>query len=86
MTGIFTYYCGNTGVERIPKSESAQKGGPGEETFDHQSDALTTELSPLPMAHDDDDDVELNVLGCQGDILVDNACALFNVALRPQKP
>ena len=39
------------------------------------------------MAHDDDDDdVELNVLGCQVDILVDNACALFNVALRPQKP
>ena len=29
--GSFTCYCGNTGVERIPKLESAQKVDPGEE-------------------------------------------------------
>ena len=29
--GSFTCYCGNTGVERIPKQESAQKIDPGEE-------------------------------------------------------
>jgi len=29
--GSFTCYCGNTGVERIPKKESAQKADPGEE-------------------------------------------------------
>ena len=39
----------------------------------------------------DDDDVELNVLGCRVDIIIRgqtgiNACAWFNVALRPQKP
>ena len=58
--GSFTCYCGNTGVERIPKQESAQKVDPGEENspaapagirtrnlFDHESGALTTELSPL---------------------------------------
>ena len=28
---FFTCYCGNTGVERIPKLESAQKVDPGEE-------------------------------------------------------
>ena len=28
--GSFTCYCGNTGVERIPKYESAQKVDPGE--------------------------------------------------------
>ena len=28
---LFTCYCGNTGVERIPKYESAQKVDPGEE-------------------------------------------------------
>ena len=52
-------YCGNTGVERIPKLESAQKADPGEETsppflqgFEpdaHESDALTTGLSPPPV-------------------------------------
>ena len=32
MTRIFfTCYCGNTGVERMPKQESAQKADPGEE-------------------------------------------------------
>ena len=30
--GSFTCYCSNTGVERIPKLESAQKVNPGEET------------------------------------------------------
>ena len=29
--GSFTSYCGNTGVEQIPKLESAQKVDPGEE-------------------------------------------------------
>ena len=29
--GSFTCYCGNTGVERIPKEESAQIVDPGEE-------------------------------------------------------
>ena len=29
--GSFTCYCGNMGVERIPKLESAQKVNPGEE-------------------------------------------------------
>ena len=29
--GFFTCYCGNTGLERIPKWESAQKVDPGEE-------------------------------------------------------
>ena len=29
--GSFTCYCGNTGVERIPTLESAQKVDPGEE-------------------------------------------------------
>ena len=34
MTGIFFIiwiYCGNTGMERIPKQESAQEVDPGEE-------------------------------------------------------
>ena len=66
MTGIFYELLrgGNTGVERIPKSESAQKVDPGEENspaapagirtldlFNHESGALTTELSPLRQAH-----------------------------------
>ena len=29
--GSFMCYCGNTGVERIPKQESVQKVDPGEE-------------------------------------------------------
>ena len=57
--GSFTCYCGNTGVFG-QKYESAQKVDPWEENspsscrdsnlgpFDHESDALTTELSPLP--------------------------------------
>ena len=53
-------YCStNTGVEQIPKQEPAQKVDPGEKfsrrscrdsnppPFDHESGALTTELSPL---------------------------------------
>ena len=31
--GSFTCFCGNTGVERIPKLETAQKVDPGEENY-----------------------------------------------------
>ena len=61
--GSFTCYCGNTGLERIPQQESAQKADPrltktfslrscrdsNPRPFDHESDALTTELSTLPL-------------------------------------
>ena len=60
-SGSFTCYCGNTGVERIPiiywsqhrrltlkkKSPTAPAGTRTQGPFDHESDALTTELSPL---------------------------------------
>ena len=55
---LFTCYCGNTGVERIPKYELAQKveqklsrrscQDSNPRLFDHESGALTTELSPPP--------------------------------------
>ena len=57
---LFTCHCGNTGVERTPKKESAEKVNPREEKFpaapagirtrnlfDHESGALTNKLSWL---------------------------------------
>ena len=54
---LFTCHCGNTGVERTPKKESAQKVNPSEEKFpaapagirtrnlfDHESGALANKL------------------------------------------
>ena len=40
--GSFTCYCGNTGVERIPKLESAQKVDPGEENSPAASTGIWT--------------------------------------------
>ena len=62
MTGIFYVLLRNTGVESIPKWESAQKVDPGEEnvpaapavtrtrdlSIATESGDLTTEPSPLP--------------------------------------
>ena len=62
MTGIFfTCYCGNTGVERIPKIRVSTESRPWRRKFsrrssrdsnprpyNHESGALTTELSPPP--------------------------------------
>ena len=55
-----------------------------------QDDHLNFHIVPELLGdHDDDDKVELHVLGCrltyQGQI-VTNAEARFSVALRPQKP
>ncbi len=56
--GFFTCYCGNTGVERIPKWVSTESRpwrrkfsrrssrDSNQRPFNHESGALTTELSP----------------------------------------
>ena len=41
---FFACYCGNTGVERIPKQESAQKVDPGGEILPHQRLVLFNNL------------------------------------------
>ena len=78
MTGIFQLRAtvvtrGWNGYRN--KTESAQKVDPGEENspavpadsnprpFNHESGALTTELSPPPQKPDDDE-LMLNVLRC----------------------
>ena len=57
--GSFTCYCGNTGVERMPKKDSAQKKiklsrhscrDSNPRPIIHESGALTTELFPLHTA------------------------------------
>ena len=58
---FFTCYCGNTGVERIPKIRVSTESRPlrrkfsrrssrdsNPRPFNHESGALTTELSPPP--------------------------------------
>ena len=48
--GPFTCYCGNTGVERIPNSESTQKIDPGEENSSFQSRVRRSTTEPLPFS------------------------------------
>ena len=79
-----TNACAWFNVASRPQKPSGSLGQGAQ--VDHLDSHTAPELCAKP------DDVELNVLGCRVDIsanqgqTVTNACAWFNVALRPQKP